>query len=178
MAESISDKQIVLLRAKLRRFGYFKYPRLRIEIEDLVAQTLADLWKFMASRPVDHSLDADSVRRVAFAIFDRRAVDLHRKCALEWANNQDAGLNEMQEDPAPEGAASAELYRRMLRICVAELADCAEEDHLVLALVTGLAAERTDAMTAAERQRLRRLRTRLTAAISRELGDSATDLLR
>lgn len=46
MAELLSSKQLSALRERLRRHGYWRFPRLRSEIDDLTAQAVADLWTY------------------------------------------------------------------------------------------------------------------------------------
>jgi len=182
MAALLSDQLLTALRGSLRRHGHARFPLLRAEVDDLAAQAVADLWKYLKDRDPAPALDDVAIQRIAYAIFNRRAADLYRKSASEFASSAGVGAEQgaAQEQP-DEGAgdpAMTGLYRRMLRVCVAELADIPDEDQMVLAIATGLAPGQRDAMTPAERQRLHRVRKRLAAAIQRELGDDAYRLLR
>ena len=178
MSALLSDKLLAALRSSLRRHGHARFPLLRAEVEDLAAQALGDLWKYLHDRDAGPALDDVAIQRIAYAIFNRRAADLYRKSASESGAAVGAEQRAAQ-DPADEGdPAMSELYRSMLRVCVAEMADIPEEDLMVLAIATGLASSRGEAMTAAERQRLHRVRKRLAATIQRELGDDAYRLLR
>ncbi|MBA5607921.1 hypothetical protein H3H36_21420 [Duganella sp. FT3S] len=178
MPEFLSDAQLTALRASLRRAGHARFPLLRPDIDDLAAQTVADLWKYLLEREPGPALGADAILRIAHAIFNRRAADLFRKTRPMLA----AGA---APAPAPEPAderagdlATTALYRSMLRVCVAELTTISEQDQMAVAIATGLASSQGAALTAAERQRLHRVRKRLAAAIERELGEDAYKLLR
>jgi hypothetical protein len=180
MAELLSEQQLAALRSSLRRHGHARFPLLRAEIEDLAAQAVADLWQYLRERERDcgPTLGVEAIQRIAYAIFNRRAADLYRKSRSEPR----AGADRQPPEEAPDGRTgdfvTTELYRSMLRVCVAELAGVAEEDQMALAIATGLASSQGEAMTPAERQRLHRVRKRLAAAIQRELGDDAYRLLR
>lgn len=180
MPEFLSDEQLTTLRARLRRAGHARFPLLRADIDDLAAQTVADLWQYLLQREAGPALKADAIERIAHAIFNRRAADLYRKTRPALA----AGAAPASA-PAPEQAderagdlATTALYRSMLRVCVAELSTISEQDQMAVAIATGLASSQGDALTAAERQRLHRVRKRLAAAIQRELGEDAYKLLR
>lgn len=178
MADFLSDELWTALRSRLRRHGHARFPMLRAEVEDLAAQAVADLWRYLRDRDAAPALDHAAIQRIGYAIFNRRAADLYRKAgAGAEAGAEPSALPEQPDDGAADPATD-QLHRRMLRICVAELAHIPEEDQMVLAIATGLASAPGAAMTPAERQRLHRVRKRLAAAIQRELGDDAYRLLR
>ena len=181
MPEFLSDEQLTALRTSLRRAGHARFPLLRPDIDDLAAQTVADLWKYLLERAPGPALGADAIQRIAHAIFNRRAADLFRKTRPMLAATAVPALAPATEEPADERAgdlATTALYRSMLRVCVAELSTISEQDQMAVAIATGLASSAGDALTAAERQRLHRVRKRLAAAIQRELGEDAYKLLR
>ncbi|MBA5638073.1 hypothetical protein H3H37_13510 [Duganella sp. LX20W] len=182
MPEFLSDEQLTALRTSLRRAGHARFPLLRPDIDDLAAQTVADLWKYLLERAPGPALGADAIQRIAHAIFNRRAADLFRKTRPMLAAAAVAAPAPATEaEPADERAgdlATTALYRSMLRVCVAELSTISEQDQMAVAIATGLASSAGDALTAAERQRLHRVRKRLAAAIQRELGEDAYKLLR
>lgn len=178
MAELLSEKQIAELGRRLCRHGHMKFPLLRAEIDDLAALAIGELWKFLKERPPGPALDGDSILRLGYAIFNRRAADLYRKSAAQLANHDDAVSLEEHPDEGMGDLPKNLLYRRMLAICAAELATLPEQDRTLIAMAAGLAPGADVAMTATERQRLSRVRKRLAAAIQRELGDDAYRLLR
>lgn len=178
MTALLSDKLLTALRGSLRRHGHARFPLLRAEVDDLAAQAIGDLWKYLRDRGPAPPLDDVAVQRIAYAIFNRRAADLYRKSVSEPGAGVEHGAAQDLPDEGAGDPAMTGLYRRMLRVCVAELADIPDADQMVLAIATGLAPGRHDAMTPAERQRLHRVRQRLAAAIQRELGDNAYRLLR
>ncbi|AKU24301.1 sigma-70 family RNA polymerase sigma factor [Massilia sp. MB5] len=187
LSQSLNGKLVEDLREMLRSYGRRRFPALREEVDDLVAQTLADVWQYREEGSMqDGSGPEDAWRKLAHTVFRRRAADLfRRKARQEVFSLEDLPEAEQIEGAAPERS-RALLYQRMLRICLRQLAEASREDRLLLTRATGLgrsgeAAEGTPgtgAMTARERQRLRRLRQALAEAIRRDLGEDARQLLR
>lgn len=178
----LSDEQLHRLRRALRDYGRVRFPALQSELDDLVAQTVSDLWEFLSLRAATPAgAGHDDIWRLAYTLFRRRAADAYRKGAQRWALGMDSldGLTEAdQSDPADARHKQALLYQRMLRICVAELAQSDPQDRLLLAGIAGLEDKPRGAMAARDRQRVHRLRRRLAEAIRRELGEDAQRLLR
>ncbi len=177
-SEALTKKQCEELRAKLRHYGQSRLPALHEEVDDLVSQTLSDLWEYLERIPKDQAVDAQSTHRIAFSIFKRRAVDIFRKNAKQWALNMEDISETEQADPRPYDAIKSDLYEKMLRICIAELAQVPKTDRVLLALIAGIGHESIRAMDARDRQRLHRLRQRLASAIRRKLGEDVNNLLR
>lgn len=184
VADGLTGRQLAELRHALRSYCRKRYPSLYEDIDDLTGQTLSDLWEYLAARALDAVLPLDAVRRLAFAIFRRRAVDLLRSAARQWAlDGAGAGVAQQQRQESEEsegggaaGVSNTVLYRHMLRVCLAELAVAPEADRALLALVVD--GGQQAAMSGRDRQRLRRLRLRLADAVRRELGEDARRLLR
>jgi hypothetical protein len=182
-AGGLSDEQLHTLRRVLRNYGRVRFPALQAELDDLVAQAVSDLWEFLSLRHAapPGGVASDDVWRLAYTLFRRRAADAYRKGAQRWALGMDSldGLAEAdQSDPADARQRQALLYRRMLRICVAELAQLEPQDRWLLAGMIGLEDKPRGPMAARDRQRLHRLRRRLADAVRRELGEDAQRLLR
>jgi hypothetical protein len=178
MAEHLSNEHFETLRARLRRHGHVKFPLLGNEIDDLTAQAIADLWRFLDEREGAALPDDESILRIAYAIFNRRAADLYRKTAFQLGARMDLEVVDEQPDEARGDASMHLLYRRMLAVCSAELSRLPQEDQLSVAIATGMEPAGALALTPAERQRLHRVRKRLATAIQRELGEDAYRLLR
>ncbi|MES2259134.1 MAG: hypothetical protein V4724_11470 [Pseudomonadota bacterium] len=177
-AEQLTGLQLDALRTALRSYGRRHFPALRAEVDDLIGQALSDLWEYLAARADGAQVDAPAVRRLAYAIFRRRAADVFRKGVQGRTLSLDS-LPELEQ--AGSGGADrvkAMLYRQMLRICIDELAQLAEPDRLLLAEAIGLGGDGAPAPDARARQRLHRLRQKLAEAIRRELGEDAKRLLR
>lgn len=181
------DREFAELRHALQDYGRSRFPALRRDIDDLVAQSLADLWAYLKREPdtnerdakVSMDIEASTLRKLAFTIFKRRAADAYRQGAKLWVTDSlesDAAKNNIA-DTSGVDADRAALFRRMLQVCIAELADAPAEDRTLLAVASGLSGPRGKAMSARDRQRLHRLRMRLAAAIRRELGEDAAALL-
>ncbi len=179
----LSDQQVQMLRGVLRHYGRQRFPALRGELDDLVAQALSDVWVLLKSRgaPELAAMPDRDVLRLAYTVFRRRAADAYRKQAQRWAlgiGSLDGLTEDDQADPADARQQQALLYQRMLRICMAELAQVEPQDRQLLAGVAGLDDALPGAMAARDRQRLHRLRRRLAQAVRRELGEEAQRLLR
>ncbi|MFY9316311.1 MAG: hypothetical protein WAO95_12235 [Burkholderiales bacterium] len=176
-----AEKLFAELRVALLHFGRSRYPIMRDEVEDLAAESLADLVEYLQRRSESKSgkrakADEVALRKVAFTIFKRRAADAYRRGAKRWAmESLDSSVESVADSTRPTNERSL-LLRRMLQVCVAELADLGREDRLALAIVTG--SRREGAVDARTRQRVHRLRQRLARAIRRELGEDASRLLR
>jgi len=181
------DREFAELRVALQDYGRSRFAALRGEIDDLVAQSLADLWAYLKREPdtnerdakASMDIEAPTLRRLAFTIFKRRAADAYRQGAKRWVTDSlesDEAKNNIA-DTSGVDAHRAALFRRMLQVCIAELADAPAEDRTLLAVASGLSGSGGRAMSARDRQRLRRLRMRLAAAIRRELGEDAAALL-
>ena len=177
-----------LLRARAN--GHF--PALRAHADDLVSQTLQDLWRFAARRPelfekleprVGQDLAGeawDGVSRIALAIFSRRAADLYRHEAARWAKeslSQETDAAALAVPSADPSLPRHLLLRQMLKVCIAELALFSPKDREILWTLIGESGEHKAPRTEAERQRLSRLRKRLAEAIHKRLGESAKTLL-
>jgi hypothetical protein len=63
----LSDEQLHALRRVLRDYGRLRFPALHAELDDLVAQTLSDLWEFLASRHAGSTGSINSIDRAAGA---------------------------------------------------------------------------------------------------------------
>jgi RNA polymerase sigma-70 factor (ECF subfamily) len=174
--EALTGKQWEDVRAALRNYGRRHFPALQSEIDDLVAQAVSDLWEYLAAR--DGWLQESEIRRIAYAIFKRRAADAFRGAAKDWALQLDALPEADQADERAIDASHSLLYRKMLRVCIAELANVSDEDDLLLSIVAGTGPDVHGGLEPKARQRLHRLRKRLTEAIRRELGEDAKALLR
>jgi len=177
MTERLSTKELAALRERLRRHGHARFPALRTEIDDLTAQAIGDLWEYLKGRDAATTFDDETVRKIAYAIFDRRAADSYRRLVPD--RNADIGPDSLVElQSGTDDPLTTVLYRKMLSVCVAELSNLAEADQRILAVLTGITSRRDDALNPAERQRLHRLRKRLATAIHRQLGEDAYNLLR
>lgn len=176
-AEALSGKQLISLRDALRNYGRSRFPSLRDEVDDLVAQTITDLWEYIKYN-VETPLDEDAVRKISFSIFKRRAVDFFRRNARRWSLRTDepAEVEEIGADPVDN--AQMILYKKVLKICLAELDLVADEDRVLLSIVVDDEDDAGSARTPRERQRLHRLRKRLSSAIRKELGEDAKKILR
>lgn len=174
--EAINGKQLEELRAALRNYVRRHFPALHSEIDDLVAQAISDLWQYLAAR--DGLLPEGEVRKIAYAIVKRRSIDAFRGVAKTWALQLEALPEADQADATVADVGRSLLHRKMLRICIAELADVSDEDDLLLSVVAGTGPDPHGGLDPKARQRLHRLRKRLADAIKRELGEDAKILLR
>lgn len=139
----------------------------------------------------------DELLRIAHTILRRRVADLFRARSRAWQagvlppagapTGNDPGGQGLGVDDAGNTAAEGELRTpeaerrallvRMLRVCSSVLDEMSDEDRELLESAAD-ERDRERPLTDRERQRLRRARLRLTAAIRDELGDDAASLLR
>lgn len=188
--ELFSNAEFVMHAQRLLRMHARRFPALQAEVDDLINNSLRDLWQFALRRPdmftelepvagwVPSGEVWDGVVRVARTILSRRAIDFYRQHAAKWADNvhkpDDDVVNEVRSnDPTP---ARQVLLRQMVQVCMAELARSSATDREALWSVLDRARD-SEPLTSAERQRISRLRKRLAEAIRMRLGESAQSLL-
>ncbi len=175
------------LRESLRR----RMPSLAQLHDDLVNDALLGLAERVRTQPAlcpvswlrdedpEDEVDREHLTRLAHAILRRRAADLFRKRAREWALRVDTG-----DAPAESLGASSEVSAerrdtagKLLRVCVGVIAELSDEDRALLLQSAGVAGGEDRALTDRERQRLRRARQRLHDAVRERLGAEALELL-
>lgn len=190
-----SDPRFIAhLRRLLRLHARRRYPAMQGLADDLISASVESLWQYAQTheelfRDLDPSAPQpwsgpawDTLTRLARTFLTRRAVDLHRKAAGQWARDQLAAHYSSAEGDPPEPLAREpsharhHLLRQMMVICLDELSRASETDREALWAAidkgTGLVP-----MSDAERQRASRLRRRLGLAIRDRLGESAASLL-
>jgi hypothetical protein len=183
---------VTQIQRALRAYGSNRFPALRGHIDDLTNQSLSDLWRYLKRSPdvvsnLAHDASGsysgaawESVARIASTIMARRAADMFRRSAMTWSeqppeSSEAASHSDLQNnDPT---SARLVLIQQMLRVCMAELARSSERDREAVWLALGDGRAARIALTDTERQRVSRLRKRLGAAIRREMGESASELL-
>jgi hypothetical protein len=94
----LTREALEALRTRLRKYGRGRFPALHAEIDDLTSQALSDLWEYLDRRPEAEGVDAQTAGKIAFSIFRRRAVDVFRKSAKEWAVGIETLNREEQTD--------------------------------------------------------------------------------
>ncbi len=139
---------------------------------DLAQQAAADLldWMHRASKP---DLIEEDVRRLGFRILQRRVADAFRSQAAEWGREGSTSLaqrSELEEvdTRADANPALAHQYGRLLRAVVALLAELSAEDRVLL--VGPELGPVAEPRTAAQRQRLKRLREHLRDQLHERFG--------
>ncbi|MEI8255627.1 MAG: hypothetical protein WCJ30_08150 [Deltaproteobacteria bacterium] len=183
---------------ELRDFLERRLPALRAQHDDLLNDALMHLservrareglpdgW-FGDGRDVDEAARLYFVR-LAMTILRRRVADGFRGTAKRWAERADDATLEHAAGDAPD-ATRVVTIARMLRVCIDALEGASDHDRALLAGVAGLAdaprregdagADTEQPLDARDRQRLKRLRTRLAAEIRARLGDDVASLLR
>jgi DNA-directed RNA polymerase specialized sigma24 family protein len=172
---------------ELRGYLASRLPSRSEDHDDLVNETLLALSQWMRRHEgmplaMTGSPSPEHERRAlsAFAkvVLKRRIVDRFRLESREWRRRVDLGSDWLAG--VPDEARPAErtiLLRRMLEITIGVLATMKPEDRDLIAFATaGFHVRR--GLTPRERQRLRRVRSRIAAAIVAELGAPAAELLR
>jgi hypothetical protein len=182
------ESELPSVTNELRAYLSRRLPRLQDHHEDILNETLTALVEqlqrhpsaFPASwyTPVPATLNEDCSRfhRLAMTILMRRIADLFRARASEWGRR--VIDYDFDQEPNQTNLEHQTLLRHMLQICVEVLANTPEEDRALLALVAGEERRSQGALNPSERQRLKRLRLKLSEEISRRLGGTVSELLR
>lgn len=177
---------------ELRDFLARRLPALRSQHDDYVNDALLDLAERVRAReglpPAwfgdGHDVDEPARQyfaKLAMTILRRRVADGFRGSAKRWAERADDAALEHTASETPD-TARAIMVARMLRVCIASLADASDHDRALLASVAGLESPRADTseepLDARDRQRLKRLRQRLATVILERFGEDVASLLR
>lgn len=139
---------------------------------DLAQQAAADLLEWM-QRASKTGLIEEDLRRLGFRILQRRVADAFRTHAAEWGREERAtvvqrGEVEEVDTRADANPALAHQYGRLLRAVVALLAELSAEDRVLL--VGPELGPVAEPRTAAQRQRLKRLREHLRDQLHQRFG--------
>ena len=160
---------LVELRAMGLAYVRRHLPHRPADHEDLVQEALigAAHW---ASRSGD--VPTEVARRVTMAILKRRIADYHRANAREWSQGSEEPTSLGPVDPRQI------VIARALRATVGFLADADDDDRRLVSLLVGSApAPSFDPLSARDRKRLQRLRSRLREHLLETLGDSLKEIL-
>lgn len=163
--------QIAALIPQWRAWLHLRHRSIAHLHADLAQQAAADLLEWMQVSPKTKLVEED-LRRLGFRILQRRVADTFRTRVIEWAHGGgDAdiqGEDSVADARADANPEQAHHYARLLRSVMALLAELAAEDRALL-LGDELGPPR-QARTAAERQRLRRLRAQLREQLMERFG--------
>lgn len=154
---------------QLEQFLRTRY-RLVRDHDDLVQQTLSDLFRYLLNRNASET-PPDELRALAFSILKRRVSDRFREEARNFALRSCHPGDHESLAPSTETVAS---YRELLTTVLGFIAEMNENDRSLL-LNEAIGSERALAMPAAERQRLSRLRGQLRQLLLRK-GVSPQDI--
>ena len=144
------------LAPELRRFLRSRY-RLVSDPEDLVQETLSDLYRHLLGRDAAQ-VSNDELRALSFTILKNRVADRYRAEARAFAAKSAAGEQDIEAAaPSSERVAG---YRELLTLVLGFMATMDESDRSLL-WNEAVGSDRTAGLGAADRQRLSRLRARL-----------------
>lgn len=134
--------------------------------EDLVQQTLVDLFRYLRTSG-EAIADESEIDRIAFTIMRRRAADRVRSSILQAALPLDEGSENLSQDaPSLDVVVRNRLF---LGLVTQELGKMSEADRAAL-LDETLGHRDDSARSASERQRLSRARARLRSAVEQRIG--------
>lgn len=129
--------------------------------------------------PSEDSSEHDYFFQLAQTILRRRIADHFREKSLAWA--RDVDIDSIPEESLSENRQSDErraTLEKMLKLSIQFMATLPPEDRLLVArLAEGAGADKIP-YTAAERQRVHRMRKKLADQMREQLGESVTSLLR
>ncbi|MEO8922159.1 MAG: hypothetical protein ABI330_04940 [Caldimonas sp.] len=163
-ARGASDRRFEAVRAELRNYLRRRYRLLANEHEDLLQQTLSDL--FEATQKRGEPIADEELTALGYAILKRRIVDRFRRETRSVI--EDLPSDESSE-PHDDGTFDDRMhYRRLLR-AVLVLVDELTPDQQALVLDES-ASDADGPRTPAQRQQLRRLREQLRSRLAVEYG--------
>lgn len=163
------DELLATLRRDWLGWLRIRYSRVTAHHPDLVQQAAADLLQWAAQR--EQPATADELRRVGFRVLQRRAADLFRGRVHNWALEGDTAAEEELPGASSEEPDAMLERKRLLRAIMTVLTEfSAEERALLVGDELGPQSRNAGARSPAERQRLRRMRTRLRQALVRRFG--------
>jgi DNA-directed RNA polymerase specialized sigma24 family protein len=163
-ARAASEQRFKSIRSELENHLRRRYRLLRNEHEDLLQQTLSDL--FEATRDRLATFPDEELTALAYAILKRRIVDRFRR-------ETRSVIQDMPSDAVPEPHDDGTFvdrmhYRRLLRAVLSLVDELTPEQK---ALVLDESASNADgSRTPAQRQQLRRLRAHLRSRLATEYG--------
>jgi len=163
-ARGASEQRFEAVRAELGNYLRRRYRLLANEHDDLVQQTLSDL--FEATQKRSEPIPDEALTALAYAILKRRIVDRFRRETRSVIEDMPS-----YELPEPHDGGSFDdrmHYRRLLR-AVLVLVDELTPDQQALVLDES-ASDADGPRTPAQRQQLRRLREQLRNRLATEYG--------
>jgi hypothetical protein len=167
-----------------------RFPRIAEAHEDISSEAKTQLAEQITKNPSNYpkswfgtgpapgTEDHAYFFQLAQTILRRRIADHFRTQTLAWARETDI---EEVEQSLESNATSQErrlAISRLFRLCVEFIAELPQEDQVLISRLTGEAAGKGMPLSAAERQRVHRLRTRLAAEVRGRLGEHVSALLR
>lgn len=154
-----SEQSLVSLQHEWRRWLCVRHGPLTQLHEDVLQQATVDLLEWAAQR--DGPLESEELRRVGFRILQRRAVDAYRENVRRWATEPLFLEGEDVQSPDLDPEESVE-YAQLLKTIVELISYLSASDRdLILRDEFFGGAEKSPALTPAERKRLSRLRQQL-----------------
>lgn len=168
-AGKLAEAAALDIAPQLKKFLRTHY-RLVPDHDDLVQQTLANLFRYLLNRS-GFETSPDELRALAFAILKRRISDRFREDAKRFALQNSSNSGQESFAPSTETVAG---YRELLATVLGFIAEM-DEDNRSLLLNEAVGSERTQAMPPAERKRLSRLREQLRQLLLRK-GVSRQDM--
>lgn len=164
-ARGASDRRFQEISVALRGYLRRRYRLLANEHDDLLQQTLSDL--FEATHRARDLIPDDDLTALAYSILKRRIVDRFRRETRSVVENVEPAL---VGEPHDEGSFDARMhYRRLLRAVLLLVSKLSPEQQALLLDETSPSAT-AQARSPAQRQQLRRLRELLRTRLADEFG--------
>lgn len=182
------ESELPKTRDTLLRHLRARLPALPQEHDDLVQETLLDLTREVNERGAEYpaswkarrsdldEADKDRFHALAFTILRRRVADYFTRRHRDWTRSGDLLRTAHTAFPTEPSAERQYLVAQLLRTCVEFLSELSEDERRLVMHVT-LTADTKAPLSAADRQRLHRLRRRLALDVATRFGDRVTDLL-
>jgi hypothetical protein len=167
-----------------------RFPRIGEAHEDIASEARAQLAEQITKNPASYprswfgpgpatgTEDHSYFFQLAHTILRRRIADHFRTQTLAWARETDLQDAEQTVQSADAPHDRRLTISRLFRLCVEFIAELPPEDQMLISRLTGESAGSGLPLTAAERQRVHRLRERLAADVKKRLGEPVSTLLR
>lgn len=169
------DVQLAKLRPLWMNWLRLRHRSLVHAHDDIVQDATVDLIAYV-SKDAQRKRSEEEIRKIGFTILQRRVADRFRAGVLEWAEHS-------QPDELPSTDSSSDLdralaYRKLLRAVMSMLAQLDGPSRDLLLGDEAIGPDAAAPLSAAQRQRLSRLRAELRRQLEEKYNIDVRRLLR
>lgn len=166
----ILGEQLTVLQDAWLSWLRGRHPSLANAHPDLIQQTTADLWQWVANQ--SDRPDLDAIRKIGFRVLQRRVADAFRAPERRWSAFIEAldpeNPRHADTDAQPPDALAFVQLLKAVSAVVSGLS--AEERKLLFNEVPAAGAQRRKPLTTAQRKRISRLRQKMRLLLHERHG--------